>query len=592
MDQDQISIVLILVGVFIFFLWGKWRYDVVAFSALMVSVMAGVIDAEQAFNGFSHPAVITVAAVLVISSGLAVSGVIDRIAHIVVPPIKSLFLQISIMSSFSAILSAMMNNVAALALLMPATIESAKKVKRSPSLLLMPLSFGSILGGLITLIGTPPNIVIAHYRETVAGEPFGMFDFSPVGLVVAVVGIFFLGTVGWRLLPQDRQAKSATDDLYDIDDYAAECNVTEGSKAIGMTVKEIDDIADTCDVRVAGLIRDGKRSLRLSRKRIIEENDILILMAAPKELDEFSHKLELEVGTGDYDKSLFSSDDVALSEAVISADSRIVGRKIGDIKLKSRSALNLLGVSRQGKNIKNQLHQLVFQAGDVLLLQGDNDSMPKSMDRLGLLPLAQRGFNMGKRRHAGIAILLLAGAIGAAATGLTGLTVSLAIAALGMVLFNIIPLRDLYHTIDWPVIVLVGSMIPIGGALETTGTTDLIAANILEVSAGNSAFFVMAILFIVTMTLSDLMNNVATAVMMAPIAVSMANSLGANPDSFLMAVAVSSSCAFLTPIGHKNNALIMGPGGYKFGDYWRMGLPLEIIITIVALPMIAWVWPL
>jgi di/tricarboxylate transporter len=590
--EEQLSIVFILTGVFIFFLWGRWRYDVLAFSALMVSVIAGVITPKNAFNGFSHPAVITVAAVLVISSGLAVSGVIDRIAHIVVPPVKNLFFQISIMSGFSAVLSAMMNNVAALALLMPATIDSAKKVDRSPALLLMPLSFGSILGGLITLIGTPPNIVIAHYRETVAGEPFSMFDFSPVGAAVAIVGVIFLGLVGWRLLPKDRKAKSATDDLYDIDDYVAEVLVPEGSSAIGQTVKDIDNIADSCDVRVAGLIQNEKRILRLSRTRIIEENDIIILKTGPKGLDEFAHKLGLEIKGGDYDKSLFSNADVALQEAVVSADSRIIGRKIGEIRLKSRSALNLLGVSRQGESINQALHKLVFHAGDILLLQGDNDSMTKSMDRLGLLPLAERGIAIGKRRHAWIAILLIAGAIGAAATGITGLTISLAIAALGMVLFNIIPLRDLYNTIDWPVIVIVGSMIPIGGALETTGTTDLIAAGILNLSEGYSAFFVLAVLFIVTMTLSDLMNNVATAVMMAPIAVSMAESLNANPDSFLMAVAVSSSCAFLTPIGHKNNALIMGPGGYKFGDYWRMGLPLEGIITLVALPMITLVWPL
>jgi di/tricarboxylate transporter len=540
--EEQLSIVFILTGVFIFFLWGRWRYDVLAFSALMVSVIAGVITPKNAFNGFSHPAVITVAAVLVISSGLAVSGVIDRIAHIVVPPVKNLFFQISIMSGFSAVLSAMMNNVAALALLMPATIDSAKKVDRSPALLLMPLSFGSILGGLITLIGTPPNIVIAHYRETVAGEPFSMFDFSPVGAAVAIVGVIFLGLVGWRLLPKDRKAKSATDDLYDIDDYVAEVLVPEGSSAIGQTVKDIDNIADSCDVRVAGLIQNEKRILRLSRTRIIEENDIIILKTGPKGLDEFAHKLGLEIKGGDYDKSLFSNADVALQEAVVSADSRIIGRKIGEIRLKSRSALNLLGVSRQGESINQALHKLVFHAGDILLLQGDNDSMTKSMDRLGLLPLAERGIAIGKRRHAWIAILLIAGAIGAAATGITGLTISLAIAALGMVLFNIIPLRDLYNTIDWPVIVLVGSMIPIGGALETTGTTDLIAAGILNLSEGYSAFFVLAVLFIVTMTLSDLMNNVATAVMMAPIAVSMAESLNANPDSFFIG---SSSIQFL-----------------------------------------------
>ena len=363
MTEEQLSIVFILIGVFIFFLWGRWRYDVVAFSALMISVIAGVITPENAFDGFSHPAVITVAAVLVISAGLAVSGVIDRIAHIVVPPIKNLFFQISIMSGFSAVLSAMMNNVAALALLMPATIDSAKKVNRSPALLLMPLSFGSILGGLITLIGTPPNIVIAHYRETVAGEPFSMFDFSPVGAVVAIIGVIFLGLVGWRLLPKDRQSMSATDDLYDIDDYVAEVLVPEGSSAIGQTVKDIDDIADSCDVRVAGIIRNEKRILRLSRTRIIEEKDILILKTGPKGLDEFAHKLGLEIKGGDYDKSLFSNADVALQEAVVSADSRIIGRKIGEIRLKSRSALNLLGVSRQGESINHALHKLVFHAG-------------------------------------------------------------------------------------------------------------------------------------------------------------------------------------------------------------------------------------
>ncbi len=434
--------------------------------------------------------------------------------------------------------------------------------------------------------------MIAHYRETVSGTPFSMFDFSPVGIVVAIAGIVFLGLFGWRLLPKDRIAKSASDELFDINDYVAECVVIKGSKAIGKTIKEIEEIADESDVRVAGLIRGRKRILRLSLSRVIHEKDILILKTGPKELDVFAHKLGLEIKGGEYDKSLFSSDDVSLQEAVVSADSRIVGRKIGDIRLKSRSALNLLGVSRQGKSIQKQLHTLIFQSGDVLLLQGDNDSMTKSMDSLGLLPLAERGFQMNKRRHAGIAVLLLAGAIGVAASGLASLTIALANAALGMVLFNIVPLRDLYNAIDWPVIVLVGSMIPIGGALETTGTTSLIAAEILNLSAGHSAFFVLAVLFIVTMTLSDLMNNVATAVMMAPIAVSLANSLGASTDSFLMAVAVSSSCAFLTPIGHKNNALIMGPGGYKFGDYWRMGLPLEIIITLVALPMIVWVWPL
>ncbi|TNE66114.1 MAG: SLC13 family permease [Alphaproteobacteria bacterium] len=593
MTTDQILLFAILAAVFALFVWGRWRYDIVAFAALMASALLGLVPSEQAFEGFAHPAVITVAAVLVISRGLAASGAIDRIAHIVVPPVKSLFIQIGAMSGFAAALSAVMNNVAALALLMPATIESAKKAKRSPAFLLMPLSFGSILGGLITLIGTPPNIVIGNFRADVLGEPFGMFAFAPVGLAVAIVGVLYLATIGWRLLPKERQASSAAEDLFDIDDYVAELLVTEGSEIAGMKMAELEALAEEADVGIAGLIRNHKPMFRTSRHAEIQAKDILLVSAGPKELDAFAHKRDLQIkGHDGADRSLFSSDDVVLVEAVISADSRVVGRESGGLRLRSRYGLNLLGVSRQGKAIRQRLHRVIFQAGDVLLVQGDGDTMADVLQRLRFLPLAERGFQMGKRRHALTAVALLAGAVGLAATGYVGLTIALALAALGMVLFSVVPVRDLYDAIDWPVIVLVGAMIPIGGALESTGATRLITEGIVELSAGHSPVMVLALLFLVTMTLSDLMNNVATAVMMAPIGIGLANALGANPDSFLMAVAVSSSCAFLTPIGHKNNALVMGPGGYQFGDYWRVGLPLEILITLVALPMILWVWPL
>lgn len=593
MTTDQISLFLVLIGVFIFFVWGRWRYDVVAFAALMVCVLIGLVSSDIAFSGFSHPAVITVAAVLIISRGLATSGAIDRIAHVVVPPVKDLAMQIGIMSGFAAALSAVMNNVAALALLMPATMESAKKTGKSPALLLMPLSFGSILGGLITLIGTPPNIVIGNYRKDALGEPFSMFDFAPVGLAVAVVGIVYLALIGWRLLPKERQTQSAPEELFNIDSYVAEVRVLKGSGAADMRMDELEEIADACDLRIAGLIRNHKRILRTTKATIIQEKDIILLEAGPKELDVFAHKLGLEIkGNSDKDRNSFTSDDVILLEAVVSADSRVVGRDIGSLRLKSRYGLNLLGVSRQGKTIRKRLHKVIFQTGDVLLLQGDSDNIFDTLLRLQILPLAERGFQIGKRNQAWIAVALLAGAVATAALGIAGLTISLALAALGMVLFSIVPLRDLYEAIDWPVIVLVAAMIPIGGALETTGSTTLIINGILGFSSGYSPVLVLGLLFVVTMTLSDLMNNVATAVMMAPIGIGLAQALDANPDSFLMAVAVSSSCAFLTPIGHKNNALVMGPGGYKFGDYWRVGLPLEILIVIVAMPMILWVWPL
>ncbi|WP_308910397.1 SLC13 family permease [Pseudokordiimonas caeni] len=593
MSMDQISLFIVLAGVFVFFAWGRWRYDIVAISALLVCVLIGIVPSDTAFEGFAHPAVITVAAVLIISKGLANSGAIDRVAHIVVPPLKSLAGQIGVMSGFAAALSAVMNNVAALALLMPATIESAKKANRSPALLLMPLSFGSILGGLITLIGTPPNIVIGHFRNDALGAPFSMFDFTPVGLAVAIVGIVYLALVGWRLLPRERQAKSAPDELFDVGNYLAEVLVPEGSSAVSMRLAELEEIAEACDLSIAGIVRNHKPMLRLPKSATILERDILLLETGPKELDKFVHKLGLETkGSADNGKGLFASDDVVLVEAVVSADSRLIGRESGELRLRSRYGINLLGISRQGQTIRKRLHKVVFRSGDVLLLQGDADGIADTMARLRILPLAERGFLMGKRSHAWIAASLLAGAVALAGLGVASLTVSLALAALGMVLFVIVPARDIYEAIDWPVIVLVAAMIPIGGALETTGATVLITESILSLSGSHSPAFILTLLFIATMTLSDLMNNVATAVMMAPIGIGLASALDVNPDSFLMAVAVGSSCAFLTPIGHKNNALVMGPGGYHFGDYWRVGLPLELLITVVAIPMILWVWPL
>lgn len=593
MTGDQVAIFLLLIGVMIMFIWGRWRYDIVAFTALMASVLIGVVPAKEAFNGFSNSAVITVAAVLIISRGLSASGVIDRIAHIVVPQVKSLALQITSLSGFAAVLSAMMNNVGALALLMPATIDAARKAGRSPSLLLMPLSFGSILGGLITLIGTPPNIIIATYREEALGEPFQMFDFTPVGLAVAGVGILFLALFGWRLLPKERQAKSAPDELFDIDAYVAEVLVPEDSSAVGQRIIDLDDEADECGLRIAGLIRGRRRILRTTRRTKVEAGDIIILEAGPEELDKFAHKLDLEIkGDSEKDRKLFASEEVSLIEAVVSADSRLVGRKIGDMRLKSRYGLNLLGISRQGEPIRKRLHKIIFKSGDVLLFQAAEDGLVNAMTRLSLLPLAARGFQMGKRGQAWLAAGILAGAVTLASTGILSLTIALAAGALLMVVSNIVPLRDIYESIDWPVIVLVAAMIPVGGALQTTGATDLIASGILDISGGFSAAIVLAVLLVVTMTLSDVMNNAATAVVMAPVGIAIANQLGANPDAFLMAVAVGASAAFLTPIGHKNNALIMGPGGYHFGDYWRMGLPLEILIVAVGVPMILWVWPL
>ena len=593
MTIDQALVLILFTGLFAMFVWGRWRYDLVAITALIAAVFMGLVPAGQAFSGFGHPAVITVAAVLIVSRALSVSGAIERLTAVMLPPVRSLTAHIGLLSGVGAVLSAFMNNIGALALLMPATIDAAKKSERPPALLLMPLSFGTILGGLITLIGTPPNIIVANIRTDVAGQPFAMFDFAPVGLTLAVLGVAYLALIGWRLVPKERQAKSAGEELFDIDAYVTEVKVVDGAKAVGRSVAELDDVADACDVRIAGLIRARKRILRTSRATEVMAGDIIILEADPAGLDRFAHKLGLEiVGDAPRDRALLSSTEVALTEAVVSPDSRMIGRITGQMRLKSRYGLNLLGVSRQGTPVRRRLHKVIFQSGDVLLLQGDADSMHMTMTRLGLLPLASRGMGLGQRGQAWLALSFLAAAVAAASSGLIPLPIAFAAAAVAVVASNIVPLRDVYDSVDWPVIVLLGALIPVGQALQTTGATALIADAILALASGAGPVLVLVLIMVVTMTLSDIMNNAATAVVMAPIAITLSDRLGVSSDPFLMAVAVAASCAFLTPIGHQNNALVMGPGGYRFGDYWRVGLPLEVLIIALGVPMILWVWPL
>lgn len=590
MTTDQITLFTLLFFVFALLIWGRWRYDLVAFVALLAALLTGIVPKEEAFSGFGHPATVIIALVLIVSRGLSNSGAIEMVARHLVDASRKLGTHITIMSGLAAGLSALMNNVAALALLMPVDMQAAKKAGRSPSLTLMPLSFASILGGMITLIGTPPNIVIAEFRGDALGEPFRMFDFAPVGLACAITGVAYVALIGWRLLPKARRASDAGKELFELADYIAEVTVPEGSSAIGKQVRDLDDQAAKSDVEIVGLIRRGRRMPGLARATEIKANDVLVIEASPDSLEEALGNLQLEyVGKG---AGKLGDDDLLLTELVVQDNSRLAGRSAMSVRLLYRYRVALVGVSRRGQRFKDNVRKLELQPGDVLLLLGGEDRLQDITGRLGLLPLADRGQRVVQRDKAWLAIGIFGLAIAVASMGWIYLPIALGCATALYVLLNIVPIRDVYTSVEWPVIVLLGSMIPIGGALQATGGTALIAGGIVDVSAGFSAVFVLTLLIIVTMTLSDVMNNTATAVIAAPIAVEIADRLNVAPDPFLMAVAVAASCAFLTPIGHKNNTLIMGPGGYRFGDYWRMGLPLEILIVIVAVPSILYFWPL
>jgi di/tricarboxylate transporter len=587
---DQILLFSLLFFVFVFLIWGRWRYDLVAFVALLAALLTGLVPVEKAFSGFGHPATVIIALVLIVSRGLSNSGVIELLARFFVDAGRRLAGHISVMSGLAAALSAVMNNVAALALLMPLDLQAAKKSGRSPSLSLMPLSFASILGGMITLIGTPPNIVIAEFRGQALGESYKMFDFAPVGLVCAVVGVIYVALIGWRLLPKDRKAADAGEDLFDLADYIVEVRVSEGSSIIGKHIRDLDDVAEKSDVEIIGLTRRGRRLPGLARVAEIKAGDILVLEASPDSLEEALGNLKLEyVGKGE---GILEDENLVMSEVVVQESSRLAGRSAMSVKLLYRYRVSLVGVSRQGQRFRDNVRKLALEAGDVLLLLGPEERLADVTGRLGLLPLADRGQRVIQRNKVWLAVGLFVAAIIAASVGLVYLPVALGCVAAAYAFFNIVPLRDVYTSVEWPVIVLLGSMIPIGSALQDTGGTALIAQGIVDVASGFSPAIVLLLLVVVTMTLSDVMNNTATAVIAAPIAVEIASRLNVSPDPFLMGVAVAASCAFLTPIGHKNNTLIMGPGGYKFGDYWRMGLPLEVLIVAVSVPMILLVWPL
>ena len=591
MTTDQMMLFGLLGVVFALLIWGRFRYDLVAFAALVAAVIIGVVPQDTAFSGFGHPAVIIIALVLIVSKGLSNSGAIELIARTLIDSGRKLSTHIGIMSGLAAALSAVMNNVGALALLMPVDLQAAEKAKRSPALTLMPLSFASILGGLVTLIGTPPNIIIASYREKTLGESFSMFDFAPVGLVCAVIGVLFVALIGWRLIPAARREHNQPKELFELDDYVAEVRVAAESLLVGKRLRDVKEIEEAVDLQIIGVVRRGNKLPGIVAWQVIEAGDILVVEASPQVIEELSGSIGVEfVGSEKHEGALVSA-DTGFMEVVVPAGARIEGRSALSLRLLYRHNVTLMGISRQGQQIHQRVRRTEIEAGDILLLYGPSERLPEISQWLGCLPLAERGLQVIKRDKALLAVALFAAAILLASFGILYLPFALGLTAIFYVLFNIVSVKRIYDSVEWPVIVLLGSLIPIGSALEASGGTGLIANWILTATQGAAPWVVLTILMVVTMTLSDVLNNTATAVIAAPVALDLATRLQVSADPFLMAVAVAASCAFLTPIGHKNNTLIMGPGGYKFGDYWRMGLPLEILIIAVSIPAIMFFWP-
>lgn len=607
MTAPQMMILGVLALTMGLFLWGRLRHDVVALASLMTCVVTGLVPAAEAFAGFGHPAVITVASVLVLSQGLQNTGAVDALARAVLPRQAGRLVSMAALLSLGAALSGFMNNVGAMALLMPVAVQLAKRLEMQPGQVLMPLAFGTILGGMTTLVGTPPNLIVSGFREDAGRGAFAMFDFAPIGVAVAVLGIAAIAVIGWRLVPA-RKAASASE--FDAGAYMTEVRVGDKSKAIGLTLRAFEREIESSDAQVVALVRNEVRLLAPHGGRRIRARDVLVLEAdveaVAETLSVFDLTLEEDVKKSKEPKAEPAETDPEAGEEAKSTDERdtvlrevavlpsasIVGMSASDLHMRSRYGLNLLAVAREGQSPRARLRSIKLKSGDLLLMQGPAESLSEFIHDTGCVPLGARDLRLPSRRMAITAAAIMVGAILLVTFGVLPAAASFALGVLASMLFRTVPPRQVYTAIDWPVIVLLAALIPVAGAMQATGAASVLAEVLVMQVAQGQAVAALAVILITTMFLSDVMNNAATAAVMCPIALGIAGTLGVSPDSFLMAVAIGASCAFLTPIGHQNNTLILGPGGFRFGDYWRLGLPLEVLVVAISLPLLLIVWPL
>jgi di/tricarboxylate transporter len=611
MSPNQIAILAVLLATLAMFMWSRWRHDMVALGSLLGCVFLGLVPGQDAFAGFGHPAVITVACVLVMGYGLQISGAVDVLAQRVLPASAGPLFSLLAIMALAAVLSGFMNNVGALALLMPIALQMAAKQNLPPGRLLMPLAFASILGGMVTLIGTPPNLIVSGFRAERGMGGYDIFDFTPVGLAVAAAGIAFITLIGWRLVPARKKEDA---EGFETSHYLSEVRVTADNKAVDKPLREVEHLLDEIDAQVVGMVHRGFRVIAPNPRRMLRDGDILVIEVEPQSLgaalSALGLKLEEEVpiAAADNDKTedapteeenpvedkqdMGYADDLVIRELVVAPNAALLHRTARDIELRTRYGINLLAISHQSQRSTKRLRTTPIQAGDVLLMQGMPEAINGFAGEFGCLPLAGRDIRVPRKGQALTASLVMAAAVLLAAFGLFPAAVAFAAGALAMLALGVVPLRSAYTAIDWPVVVLLGAMLPVADAMAGTGAADLIARVLLDHVAQGHAIAGLVVVLVITMFLSDVMNNAATAAVMCPIALGIASQLGASPDAFLMAVAVGASCAFLTPIGHQNNTLILGPGGFRFGDYWRLGIALELIVVLVAVPMLLWVWPL
>jgi di/tricarboxylate transporter len=578
-------------GMMVLFVWGRLRYDMVALLTLLTAIAAGIVPYDKAFSGFSDDIVIIVASALLVSAAVARSGVIERMLRRYGSHLTRTGTQVIALSGSVAVLSAFVKNIGALAMLMPVAFQLARRNNKPVSALLMPMSFAALLGGIVTLVGTSPNVIVSRVREEIVGEPFKMFDFTPVGAGIAVAGLTFLA-LGWRLIPRGRKGATPIDAAFNLEGYTTEAVIPAESPIAGKTVRALAEAGEN-EIEVVTLMRGRDRRNDPNGNTALKAGDIVILQGEPAALERVVGLEKLKLTRDEKGQKIDApSDDIGVMEAVVTADSELIDRTPMQARLHERYDVNLLAVSRAGQRITQRLRSVKLRAGDVIVLQGNLSTMPEALGALRLLPLAERDLAIGRGRRSLLPLLVLTAAMLLVAFDKLPIAIAFFGAAVLLLLLRSLTLREAYDSIEWPILIMLGALIPVSDALRATGGTDLIAGWLAAVAQHLPALGTLALIMVAAMAVTPFLNNAATVLVVAPIAASFAKNLGYSPDPFLMAVAIGAACDFLTPIGHQCNTLVMGPGGYRFGDYWRLGLPLSIIVVIVGTALIPLVWPL
>lgn len=585
MSLDQAVAFAILLATIAMFVSGRLPYDLVAMTGLLAGVLTGVVPADHAFDGFSNEVVIIIAAALLVSAGISRSGVVETLMRPILPHLKTEQMQVPVLAGAVALLSMVSKNVGALAIFMPVALQLARRTGTSPSALLMPMSFASLLGGLVTLIGTSPNILISGVRQQVLGKPFGMFAYAPVGLGIAAVGVAFL-SFGYRLLPRGRKAASSMEAAFRFDAYVAEARLPAESPLLGQGIAEIERLGDG-DVQVATIIRERFRRLSPTPAMTLRSDDVLLLQGEPEALERLIARARLSLAGG-----AESGSENSVVEGVVTEASSLVGQTPGEAGLGGRYRATLIAVSRSGERVAQRIEAVRLRVGDVVVLKGEDATLPDTLGELRILPLAERQIALGQSQRSLIPALVLVVAMGLAATNVIPVAIAFFGAAVVLLLLRVLTMEDAYRTVEWHVLFLLAALIPLADAVRHTGGTALIAHGLSGVVQGMPPDAALAVVLVLTMIVTPFLHNAPTVLILGPIVASFATSLSLNPDPFLMAVALGAGCDFLTPIGHQCNTLVLGPGGYRFGDYWRLGLPLSILVIAMGVPLIAWFWPL